>query len=115
MSEQREHTGGIPAHEPTQVQRELVKLHATIGTRQDVIADIIGIDDKTLRKHYREELDQSAAQANAVIGGALFNKAKAGDTAAQIFWMKTRAGWKETNVVEHNGIRITVSPEDAEL
>lgn len=103
MTEQREHTGGIPAHEPTQAQRELVKLHATIGTRQDVIADIIGIDDKTLRKHYREELDQSAAQANAVIGGALFNKAKAGDTAAQIFWMKTRAGWKETNVVQHQG------------
>lgn len=94
---------GQPPHEPTQAERELVKLHATIGTRQDVIADILGIDDKTLRKHYREELDQSAAQANAVIGGALFNKAKAGDTAAQIFWMKTRAGWKETAVVEHTG------------
>lgn len=114
MSEQREDFGR-PPHEPTQDKRELVKLHATIGTRQDVIADILGIDDKTLRKHYREELDQSAAQANAVIGGALFNKAKAGDTAAQIFWMKTRAGWKETNVVEHNGIRINITPEDAGL
>lgn len=115
MSEQAEHRGGMPMHEPTHAERELVKLHATVGTPQSVIADIIGIDDKTLRKHYREELDQSVAQANAVIGGALFNKAKSGDTAAQIFWMKTRAGWKETNVVEHSGIRLTVSPEDAEL
>lgn len=115
MIEQRNSDGTQAPHEPTQANRELVKLHATIGTRQDVIADILGIDDKTLRKHYREELDQSAAQANAVIGGALFNKAKAGDTAAQIFWMKTRAGWKETNVVEHNGIRINITPEDAGL
>ena len=99
MPEQRDEAGR-PPHEPTNAERELVKLHATVGTRQEMIADILGIDDKTLRKHYREELDQSVAQANAVIGGALFNKAKSGDTAAQIFWMKVRAGWKETTVSE---------------
>lgn len=103
MIEQRNEDGTQAPHEPTHEQRELVKLHATVGTRQDSIARIIGIDPKTLRLHYREELDNSKDQANAVIGGALFNKAKAGDTAAQIFWMKTRAGWKETAVVEHTG------------
>ncbi len=102
MSEQREDFGR-PAHEPTHEGRELVKLHATVGTTQEGIARILGIDPKTLRLHYRDELDTSRDQANAVIGGALFNKAKAGDTAAQIFWMKTRAGWKETAVVEHTG------------
>ena len=84
-------------HYPTDTQRQLVQLHASIGTQQEVIADIIGIDVKTLRKHYREELDQSMAKANAQIGGALFNKAKGGDTTAMIFWMKTRAGWREKN------------------
>lgn len=102
MSEQPD-LGGRPPHEPTEATRETVKLQAVIGTPQDVIASLLGIDPKTLRKHYREELDHSLAQANAVIGGALFNKAKAGDTAAQIFWMKTRARWRETNVVEHTG------------
>ena len=87
-------------HEATTATRQLVQLHATIGTPQSVIADILGIDDKTLRKHYREELDQARAKANATIGGALFNKAKGGDTAAMIFWMKTQAGWRETNRVE---------------
>ncbi len=82
-------------HEPTRESRQLVQLHATIGTQQNTIADILGIDDKTLRKYYREELDHASAQANATIGGALFNKAKGGDTTAMIFWMKTRAGWKE--------------------
>jgi transposase-like protein len=90
-------------HYPTDAQRQLVQLHATIGTTHEVIADIIGIDAKTLRKHYREELDQSMAKANAQIGGALFNKAKGGDTAAMIFWMKTRAGWREKQEIEHSG------------
>lgn len=92
-----------PLHEPTPELRHIVQLHATIGTRQDDIAAVLGIDPKTLRLHYRDELDLATAKANAVIGGALFNKAKNGDTKAMIFWMKTRAGWKETHGVEHSG------------
>jgi hypothetical protein len=84
-----------PSHKPTDEMRETVSMHATVGTRQDVIADLLDIDPKTLRKHYRRELDLATAQANASIGGELFNKAKSGDTTAMIFWMKTRAGWKD--------------------
>lgn len=78
-------------------------MHTIVGTKQTVLAGIIGIDAKTLRKHYREELNASQAKANATIGGALFNKAKGGDTAAMIFWMKTRAGWRETTNVDLSG------------
>lgn len=92
---------GAPPHEPTRATRELVQLHTMVGTTQEALASIIGIDPKTLRKYYRDELDHSKAKANATIGGALFNKARSGDTAAMIFWMKTQAGWKETNVNEH--------------
>jgi hypothetical protein len=99
-----------PPHEPTEAQRQLVQLHATIGTQQSVIADILGIDDKTLRKHYRSELDLARAKANATIGGALFNKAKAGDTTAMIFWMKTQAGWRETNRVDHTSSDGSMGP-----
>jgi len=90
-------------HAPTKESRQIVQLHATIGTTQAVIADILGIDGKTLTKYYREELDQALARANASVGGALFNKAKGGDTAAMIFWMKTRAGWREKHEIEHSG------------
>jgi hypothetical protein len=102
-------------HSPTNEQRQLVQLHATIGTQQSVIADIIGVDDKTLRKHYREELDQSRAKANATIGGVLFNKAKGGDTAAMIFWMKTQAGWREKSEIDHTSSDGSMTPKGLDL
>ena len=102
-------------HEPSKESRQLVQLHATIGTRQDVIADILGIDGKTLTKYYREELDQATARANAAVGGALFNKATKGDTAAMIFWMKTRAGWREKQDVNHVSEDGSMTPQPLDL
>jgi hypothetical protein len=92
-----------PPHAPTDAQRQTVQLHTTVGTPQPVLARLLSIDEKTLRKYYRDELDLAKAKANATIGGALFNKAKGGDTTAMIFWMKTQAGWKETSIVEGSG------------
>lgn len=106
---------GMPPHEPTRATRDLVQLHTMVGTTQETIASIIGIDPKTLRKYYRVELDQSKAKANATIGGALFNKAKSGDTTAMIFWMKTQAGWKETNVNEITNPDGSLTPTRIEL
>ena len=80
---------------PTKGQRDTVRLHAMVGTDQETIARVLGIDPKTLRKYFRDDLDISLAIANAEVGGHLFNKAKNGDTSAQIFWLKTRARWKE--------------------
>jgi len=97
-------------HEPTKATREVVKLHTMVGTDQRVIADILDIDPKTLRKHYRAELDQSKAKANATIGGALFNKAKSGDTTAMIFWMKTQAGWRERQEIDHTSSDGSMTP-----
>lgn len=86
---------GRKPHEPTKASKQLVELHVTIGTPQDVIADLLEINKTTLIKHYRRELDLANHKANAQVGGALFNKAIKGDTAAMIFWMKTRAKWRE--------------------
>jgi hypothetical protein len=40
------------------------------------------------------------AEANATIAGYLFAAAKARNIAAIIFWLKTRAHWRERNVRE---------------
>ena len=63
------------------------------------IARVVGIDAKTLRKHYREELDTGQIKATAKVAESLFRKAT-GDgsqsVTAAIFWLKTRGGWRET-------------------
>lgn len=100
-----------PPHEPTKATRDTVQMHTLVGTTQADIARVIGIDEKTLRKWYRNELDLAKARANATIGGALFNKAKAGDTAAMIFWMKTQAGWREKQDLNHVSEDGSMSPQ----
>jgi hypothetical protein len=83
-----------PKLNPTDEQRRLVRQLAAVGTKHEEIALIINIGSpKTLRKHFREELDRGTAEANAKVAGALFDKAMAGDTNAQKFWLRCRAGW----------------------
>lgn len=96
---------GKPAHRPTAELREYVRAMAGYGIPEIDIARVIsgGIDPKTLRKHYRHELDTGHVEANAVVAGALFKNAKDGNVAAQIFWCKTRLGWRETEVRRHEG------------
>jgi hypothetical protein len=78
-----------------EVLREKVRHLAGLGVPQDDIAKIIGCSPKTLRKRFRDELDCGVAEANATISSCLFAAAKAGNIAAMIFWLKTRARWRE--------------------
>ena len=59
------------------------------------IAKIVGCAPKTLRKRFRDELDRGVAEANATVSGYLLAAAKGGNVTAQIFWLKTRAHWRE--------------------
>ena len=79
----------------TDAMRERVRSLAGLGVPQVDIARIIRGDPKTLRKHFRDELDRGVAEANAVIAGSLFTTAKAGNVPAQKFWLKVRAHWHE--------------------
>jgi len=99
---------GRRAHKPDPVQRKQVETLAAYGIPSDDISRIVGIDPKTLRKHYREELDLGEAKANAQVAGYLFNAARSGNVTAQIFWLKTRARWRETPMeLRHSGAIAT--------
>src|SRR6185436_11467741 len=77
---------------------------AAYGIPEIDIAAVLGVDPKTLRKHYRDELDLGETKANAQVAGFLFNSAKNGNVSAQIFWLKTRARWRETPLeLRHSG------------
>jgi hypothetical protein len=95
---------GRRAHRPDPSQRRQVEALAAYGIPEADISGVVGIDPKTLRKHYREELDFGEIKANAQVAGFLFNAAKNGNVTAQIFWLKTRAKWRETPVeLKHSG------------
>ena len=87
----------------TEDDAKLVEALAIAGVTQTLIAQIVKISEPTLRKNFRIQLDTSKARANAVISQALFKKAKDGNVVAQIFWLKTQAGWKEKNYHELTG------------
>jgi hypothetical protein len=79
----------------TDALRDKVRYLAGLGVPQEDIARLIGCAPKTLRKRFREDLDRGTAEANATMSGFLFAAAKAGNIAAIIFWLKTRAHWRE--------------------
>jgi hypothetical protein len=95
---------GRRAHKPDLAQRRQVEAMSAYGIPEIDIAAVLGVDPKTLRKHYREELDLGETKANAQVAGYLFNAAKNGNVTAQIFWLKTRAKWRETPMeLKHSG------------
>ena len=102
-----------PLHQPTEKTRAEIVALRSYGVPIKEVAAYIGIDDKTLYKYYKDELDNSAIKANANVGKFLYQAASGqalttGATysdcvRAAMFWAQTRMGWKETNVQEHTG------------
>ena len=111
------------AHKPTDESRKMVESTSGLGLPHEQIAILVGIDDKTLRKYYRTELDTGKAKANGQIAKTLFSKAVAGDTTSLIWWTKSQMRWSETVKNEVTGadgeplqgIQVTfVKPNDAD-
>jgi hypothetical protein len=97
---------GRKAHKPDPITQRRVEAMAGYGVPEAEIAGVIGIDPKALRRHYRYELDHGQTKANARVAENLYRKATGEGreaVTAAIFWLKTRAGWKETSVHEVNG------------
>jgi len=111
-------------HEPTDQLRKLVESSSGLGLPHEQIAILVGIDDKTLRKHYRQELDIGKAKANSQIAKTLYQKATAGDTTSLIWWTKAQMRWSETVKNEVTGadgeplqgIQVTfIKPDDSTI
>ncbi|MDE3023332.1 MAG: hypothetical protein KGI54_16035 [Pseudomonadota bacterium] len=90
---------------PTEEHRKMVQSLTGLGITEDDICKMINnpqtgnpISPKTLRKHYRNELDTGNIVVNSKVAQSLYKKATGdgiGSVAAAIFWLKVRAGWKE--------------------
>ena len=107
--------GGKPPHKVTEENQAIVRRLSALGVTYEDIALKLKISSDTLVKYYKDILQEGRIDANSVIAGTLYNQAKQGNMTAAIFWLKTRAGWKETQVNEvtgANGKDFTISWAD---
>ncbi|MEX0406775.1 hypothetical protein ABGN05_13980 [Aquibium sp. LZ166] len=76
---------------------------AGYGIAPEDIAVVLSIEEEDMRTTYAEELKAGHIKANARVAENLFRKATGEGreaVTAAIFWLKTRARWKETSVHE---------------
>ncbi len=88
------HSGKL--YVPTPELRQRVLMLTGLGIEQRELARLLQIDPKTLRLHFRRKLDIGMTEANVRVAQALYrNAVKNDNVTAQIWWTKTRMGWRE--------------------
>ena len=94
--------------ELSEVQRAEVETLAAL-LNQDQIADYLGVSRTTFKAICARDPDiacrykRGKAKAIAHVANGLLQKARGGDTTSMIFYLKTQAGWRETDRLEHTG------------
>lgn len=121
-------SAGRPPFKPTAEQRKNVETLAGLGLKRDEICLLVEnpttrapIDEKTLRRHFRRELDRGAPKMGAKIAESIARKAL-GDgpqsVTAAIWFSKCRMGWRERVAVDvdvRSGVLVSPpnrSPEE---
>ena len=96
-----------PGFQPTTIQARQIERLVALGMAPFEIAASLLIDLKLLEFYYKRELEVGAVLVNAKVGATALKMALSGvDPDMTKFWLKARAGWKETSVVEKK-IEIT--------
>ena len=112
--------GGRPARELTPEEMAQVEGLASVLTREQM-ADYFGMGRSTLQRLMERDEEVSGlykrgrAKAIGSVAQGLLQRARDGDNASAIFFLKTQAGWKETSVSEVKGTVVVIAPRDAEL
>lgn len=85
---------------PTDKDRNDVELMSAYGLPQRVIASVLKITTMTLSRHFQYELDCGLHLKNNRVAKSLYMAAvKDGNVAAQMFWLRCRAGWRSNDEV----------------
>ncbi|MEE9195710.1 MAG: hypothetical protein V3U44_07695 [Alphaproteobacteria bacterium] len=82
--------------QPGEDQREAVLLMAGHGMPEDAIAKVMKITPAALRRHFPNELSTARTIANSKVAETAYQLATSGKApAVTMFWLKTRAGWRD--------------------
>ena len=89
-----------PRREFTDQEREQVERLASFALTDDKIAAVLGCSERTLQNKCKRELAKGRLTSNINVMKTLYELAMKGNTAACIFWLKCRAGWRENGEPE---------------
>ena len=96
-----------------------VEALAAQGLTQQQIADALGISVSTLdnrkrdNEEFRDAIKRGKAKGIAKVTNKLFEQIQSGNVTATIFFLKTQAGWKEAQVIDHTSSDGSMSPKSA--
>lgn len=99
----------------TEEQIKKIEQLASRGLTNEQIYNYLGLSKDTFYQRMvenpeiRATLEKGRAKGIANISNALFNQASNGNTTAMIFYLKCKAGWKETiisEVSDPNGVPV---------
>jgi hypothetical protein len=86
----------------------MVKSLRAMGLSAEQIALQLDIPLAQLLKEFRDEMARAIPELKAKVAGHLFQAAISGDLRAIIFWLKTRAGWRERE--RHEIVDVAPAP-----
>jgi len=107
---------GRPAKTLNEEQRAQVEALSAYLTAEQ-IADYFGIGRTTFFAMMDREPDISErykrgkAKAVGAVAQNLIKKAREGDNACMMFYLKTQAGWRETQQVDHTSSDGSMTPQ----
>lgn len=94
---------GSPGFDPGFEQAKQVEQMTALGLSVQDIASTLRIEPKLLEKYYKYELNTAAQRINQAVAKVALQSALGGNTDMVKFWLKSRAGWKETKEVQMTG------------
>ena len=120
MSEEGKSGVGRPKCELTKDQIEQIETLASVLSIEH-IANYFGISKVTFYKMMDENPEiverykRGKAKAIGTAGKSLLDKVREGNLTAIIFYLKTQAGWRETQVVDNVSSDGSMTPKDKEV
>lgn len=90
---------GQPRFVKTEAQSAVVMGLVSIGTEIWAIAQALQLPERTLYRHFQDELQRGKHIIHARIGGGIVAAALAGDKTMMIFYAKAQMGWRDRHTL----------------
>jgi len=110
---------GRPPRMMTPQELDQAETMAGLGLRDDQIAQVLGMAERTMTRHARDRLHRGRAKALAAVAQTCYRLATSGRCpAATFFYLKTQGRWQEVDRSVHvdanstaGTVRVVIPPD----